>query len=117
MMTKVIVPIAIVCAALALLIAAAGCNSSKPEVATSLTPQQVTGQQIFNQTCAVCHRNGEHGPNLVGLYKKRYMTNGMPVNDDRVRDTIRMGRAMMPAFGDVLNQQQLEDVIAYLHVI
>ena len=53
----------------------------------------------------------------MGLYKKRYMSNGMPVNDDRVRDTIRMGRAMMPAFGDVLNQQQLEDVIAYLHVI
>jgi mono/diheme cytochrome c family protein len=117
MMTKVIVPIAIVCAALALLIAAAGCHSSKPEVAASLTPQQVAGQQIFNQTCAVCHRNGEHGPNLVGIYKKRYMSNGMPVNDDRVRDTIRMGRAMMPAFSDVLNQQQLEDVIAYLHVI
>jgi mono/diheme cytochrome c family protein len=53
----------------------------------------------------------------VGIYKKRYMSNGMPVNDDRVRDTIRMGRAMMPAFSDVLNQQQLEDVIAYLHVI
>jgi mono/diheme cytochrome c family protein len=116
MMTKVMVPVAIVCAVLALLMAA-GCNSSKPEIATTLTRQQVAGQQIFNQTCAVCHRNGEHGPNLVGLYQKRYMTNGMPVNDDRVRDTIRMGRAMMPAFGDVLNQQQLEDVIAYLHVI
>lgn len=111
------VQIATVCVAFALLMSAAGCNSRKPEVTTSLTAQQVAGQQIFNQTCAVCHRNGEHGPSLVGLYKKRFMTNGMPVNDDRVRDTIRMGRAMMPAFGDVLNQQQLEDVIAYLHVI
>ena len=110
------VQIAVVYISLALLIAAAGCNSSKSEVATNLTAQQIEGQQIFNQTCAVCHRNGEHGPNLVGLYKKPYMSNGMPVNDDRVRDTIRMGRAMMPAFGDVLNKQQLEDVIAYLHV-
>lgn len=112
-MTKVIVQIAVVCVALALLIA---CTSNKAEQATNLTPQQQGGQQIFNQTCAVCHRNGEHGPNLVGLYKKRYMSNGMPVNDDRVRDTIRMGRAMMPGFGDLLNQQQIEDVIAYLHV-
>jgi mono/diheme cytochrome c family protein len=116
-MTKVMVQIAVACVALPLLLSAAGCNSNKPEVAMNLTPQQVAGQQIFNQTCAVCHRNGEHGPNLLGLYKKHYMTNGMPVNDDRVRDTIRMGRAMMPAFGDLLNQQQLEDVIAYLHVI
>jgi mono/diheme cytochrome c family protein len=114
MMTKVLVPIATVCVAFALI--ATGCNSSKPDAPANLTQQQVAGQQIFNQTCAVCHRNGEHGPNLVGLYKKRYMTNGMPVNDDRVRDTIRMGRAMMPAFGDVLNQQQLDDVIAYLHL-
>lgn len=115
-MTKVILQIAVLLIALALLLSAAGCTSNKPEVATNLSPQQVAGQQIFNQTCAVCHRNGEHGPNLIGLYKKRYMSNGMPVNDDRVRDTIRMGRAMMPGFGDVLNQQQLEDVIAYLHV-
>jgi len=116
MMTKVTRWIALSGVASVLAFAMA-CRSSKPEMTVSLTPQQQAGQQIFNQTCAVCHRNGEHGPNLVGLYKKRYMSNGMPVNDDRVRDTIRMGRAMMPAFGDVLNQQQLEDVIAYLHVI
>ncbi len=45
------------------------------------------------------------------------MTNGMPVNDDRVRDTISMGRAMMPAFGNVLDPQQMDDVIAYLHAM
>ena len=114
MMTKVTRVLTLFCAASVL--AAVSCKSDKPEAAVSLTAQQQSGQQIFNQTCAVCHRNGEHGPNLVGLYQKRFMSNGMPVNDDRVRDTIRMGRAMMPAFGDVLNQQQLEDVIAYLRV-
>lgn len=94
------------------------CKSSKPpQEPVSLTPQQQAGQEIFNQTCAVCHRNAAHGPSLVGLYQKKYMTNGMPVNDERVRDTIRLGRGMMPSFGDVLNQQQTEDVIAYLHAM
>ena len=104
--------------ALVLLCAAAvGCKSKKTETPLNLTPQQLAGQQIFNQTCAVCHRNGDHAPNLVGLYKRKYMTNGMPVNDDRVRDTISMGRAMMPAFGNVLDPQQMDDVIAYLHAM
>ena len=116
-MTKVIVRTVLPCFLGALILLATACKPKTPEVTTTLTPQQLDGQSVFNQTCAVCHRNGEHGPNLVGLYKKKFMTNGMPVNDDRVRDTIRMGRAMMPAFGDVLNHQQMEDVIAYLHVL
>jgi mono/diheme cytochrome c family protein len=41
----------------------------------------------------------------------------MPANDDRVRTTILHGRGMMPAFGDQLDDQQLHDLLAYLHTL
>jgi mono/diheme cytochrome c family protein len=41
----------------------------------------------------------------------------MPANDDRVSDVIRLGRDKMPAYGQVLNQQQITDLLAYLHTL
>jgi mono/diheme cytochrome c family protein len=45
------------------------------------------------------------------------MKNGMPANDDRVADIILIGRAKMPAFQNKLRQQQLDDLMAYLHTL
>jgi mono/diheme cytochrome c family protein len=41
----------------------------------------------------------------------------MPANDDRVTDVIRMGRNKMPGYSQVLNQQQINDLLAYLHTL
>jgi mono/diheme cytochrome c family protein len=41
----------------------------------------------------------------------------MPANDDRMTDVIRYGREKMPGFGQVLSQQQINDLIAYLHTL
>jgi len=55
---------------------------------------------------------------LQGIFKKPYLpTIGMPANDDRVSDVVRFGRDKMPAYGQVLSQQQLNDLLAYLHTL
>ena len=45
------------------------------------------------------------------------MTSGIPANDERVTDIIVMGRAKMPGFQNKLTQQQIADLMAYLHTL
>ena len=37
--------------------------------------------------------------------------------DDRVRESIQLGRPNMPAFRNVLDDNQLNDLLAYLHTL
>jgi mono/diheme cytochrome c family protein len=41
----------------------------------------------------------------------------MPANDDRVKDIVRMGRDKMEGFSNVLNDEQINDLLAYLHTL
>lgn len=79
------------------------------------------GHAVFQSHCAACHyANREqslHGPGLQGMFKKHYLPSGAPANDDRVTATILHGRNMMPAFGNELDDQQLQDLLAYLHTL
>lgn len=104
------------------LLALAGCHSAPPsKPINELTPQEMRGYQIFRENCAVCHyANREsklHGPGLQALFKKKYLPSGAPANDDRVLSTIEHGRGMMPPFGNVLDDQQTQDLLAYLHTL
>jgi len=71
--------------------------------------------------CAACHNPRPsapvQGPTLQGIFKKQYLPSGAPANDDRVRQTIQLGRKDMPSFGNLLNDSQIDDLIAYLHSI
>jgi mono/diheme cytochrome c family protein len=52
------------------------------------------------------------------MFQKQYLEDsGLPANDDRVTDIIRLGRDKMPAFAQVLSQQQIDDLLAYLHTL
>ena len=108
---------------LAFAFAATGCGPSLPPSTplSELTPQQSSGHQVYMARCAGCHYpNSEdplHGPGLQGLYKKKYLPSGAPANDDRVTAVILRGRNMMPAFGNNLDDQQLADLLAYLHTL
>lgn len=53
------------------------------------------------------------GPSLRGLYNKQYLPSGLLANDQFVEQAIVHGRKMMPATS--LTQQQLEDLMVYLH--
>ena len=100
----------------------AGCHRLPPSKPLSeLTPTEVRGYNVYQQQCAQCHNaNSEkplHGPGLQGVFKKPYLPSGAPANDDRVRAAIAQGRNMMPAYGNVLNDQQMNDLLAYLHTL
>ncbi len=52
------------------------------------------------------------------VFKKQYLPlSGMPAHDDRVTDVIKMGRNKMPGFSQELTQQQINDLLAYLHTL
>ena len=51
------------------------------------------------------------------MFKKPFLQNGMPANDERVTDIIVLGRAKMPAFQNKLTQQQFDDLMVYLHTL
>lgn len=100
----------------------AGCHHLPPsKPLNELTLTELRGYTVFQQQCAQCHNaNSEkplHGPGLQGVFKKSYLPSGAPANDDRVRATILDGRNMMPAYGNVLSDRQVNDLLAYLHTL
>ena len=100
----------------------AGCNTLPPsKPLDQLTPQEARGHAVFQAQCARCHHANSikplNGPGLQALYKKPYLPSGAPANDERMRAVILNGRNMMPAFGNVIDEQQLEDLMAYLRTL
>jgi mono/diheme cytochrome c family protein len=108
--------------ALLAMLAAAGCRTLPPsKPLDQLTPVELQGHAIFQANCARCHNANStralHGPGLQALYKQPYLPSGAPANDDRVRSVIEHGRNMMPAFGNDLNEEQMQALLAYLHTL
>jgi len=102
---------------------ASGCRPKLPpsKPLAELTTQEAAGHDVFQTHCARCHypnsEDGFKGPGLQGLYKEKYLPSGAPANDDRVTAAILHGRGMMPSFANDLNDQQLNDLLAYLHTL
>jgi mono/diheme cytochrome c family protein len=109
---------------LALALAFAACDPPEPlrsDAELGLNPTQATGHHIFDHQCATCHAAySSHiykGPSLQGIFKKPYLHTGAPANDERVEDIIEVGHNKMPSYSRVLTQQQIQEVIAYLHTL
>lgn len=113
----------VVAGALAMAAIVGGCKPSlgpsKP--VNELTPRESRGRAIYQQDCASCHYASQagdlHGPSLFALYRKKYLPSGAPANDERVTPVILRGRNMMPGYAADLNDQQLQDLLAYLHTL
>jgi len=104
------------------LVVLAGCKSVPPPTPLEeLNVQQARGHAVYQAHCVVCHydrRNGPlNGPSMLGVFKKQYLPSGAPANDERVTATILHGRNLMPAQGNKLDAQDLEDLLAYLHTL
>ena len=54
---------------------------------------------------------------MLGVFKKPYLPSGAAATNERVSATVLHGRNMMPAMGNVINQQELDDLLAYLHTL
>jgi mono/diheme cytochrome c family protein len=107
----------------ALLAFVVGCGEPAPktDAELGLTTQQASGRRIFERDCAACHNayssSGSKGPSLKGLYKRQFLPSGLPANDRFVEQTIVSGRGMMPALGDPITEEQLDNLVAYLHTL
>jgi mono/diheme cytochrome c family protein len=107
-----------------MLLSSAACDVErrKSDAELGLTPQQAAGRKVYDNYCDRCHepysRRDKKGPSLKGVFQKQYLpVSGMPANDDRLSDIVLYGRSKMPGFGQVLNQQQVRDLLVYLHTL
>ena len=109
-------------AAILLAVSACDVERRKSDAELGLNPQQSAGRRIYDAQCDRCHEpystRGKKGPGLQGLFQKKYLPlSGLPANDDRVTDIVRLGRNSMPAYSQTLNAQDIQDLLAYLHTL
>src|ERR1700721_1500167 len=101
-----------------------GCDAERrrSDAELGLSPQQAAGRRIYDFYCDRCHApyssRARQGPSMKGVFERQYLPmSGMPANDDRVTDIVRLGRNKMPGYAQVLKQQQINDLLAYLHTL
>jgi len=102
----------------------AGCDVErrKSDAELGLNPQQATGRKLYDNYCDRCHEpyssRGKKGPSMKGVFKRQYLElSGLPANDERMLDIIKYGRSKMEGFGQVMTDQQIRDLIAYMHTL
>jgi cytochrome c len=78
------------------------------------------GKELFQQ-CAVCHNadstEKKMGPGLKGLFSREKMNNGKKPTDATVREKIDEGGNGMPAYKEMLSDDEKDDLIAYLKTL
>ena len=102
----------------------AGCQAQrrKSDAELGRNPQQIAGRKVYDNYCDRCHEpyssSGKQGPPLKGVYSKPYLPlSGLPANDERVGEIIKFGRSKMNGYAQILNQQQIDDLLAYMHTL
>jgi mono/diheme cytochrome c family protein len=105
-------------------LALVGCDVErrKSDAELGLNQQQAEGRRLYDNYCDRCHEpyssRGKKGPGLKGVFKHQYLSlSGLPANDERMTDIIKYGRAKMEGFNRVMNDQQIKDLLAYLHTL
>lgn len=106
----------------ALTLLACDVERRKSDAELGLNPQQSHGRKIYDNYCDRCHRpystKGRKGPGLKGVFANKFLRQtGLPATDERVSDIIRSGRPNMPGYGQVLSDQDLQDLLAYMHTL
>lgn len=90
-----------------------GCSNSSGDAA-------VRGHDLFEVHCADCHEKMnpdllKQPPRLHHLFMNKTLPSGIPVTDQQVRQTILQGKGTMPAFDQRLRDQDIDDLLKYLH--
>jgi mono/diheme cytochrome c family protein len=95
--------------------ALAGCRSKD-----ALTPQEAEGKHLYDIRCEHCHGENDMNikpppPDLHGLFAKEALPSGAPATDAEVQQVVLGGKGMMPAFAGRFTNEQMADLLAYLH--
>jgi mono/diheme cytochrome c family protein len=98
-----------------LLMALVGCTPNK-----ELSDAEVQGRWVYGDHCAECHENPhpelrKQPPNLHGLFQGKQFPSGTPATDEQLRKAIIEGRGTMPAFDGRLRDEEVRNLVAYLH--
>jgi mono/diheme cytochrome c family protein len=116
--------ILVILASVLILLALGACDIErrKTDAELRLNAQQIAGRKIYDAHCDRCHEpystRGKKGPGLKGVFQNKYLPiSGLPANDERVTDIVRLGRKEMPGYSQTLNQQDIEDLLAYMHTL
>ena len=94
----------------------------KSDAELGLNAQQAAGRKVYDAECDRCHEpystRGKKGPGLKGMFQHKYLSlSGLPANDERVSNIIRLGRNEMPGYNQKLSDQDIQDLLAYLHTL
>jgi mono/diheme cytochrome c family protein len=92
-----------------------GCHS-----ASRLTPQEALGKHLYAGRCAHCHEENDLNlkkvpPDLHGAFRHSALPSGAPATDAEVRRVVLAGKGLMPSFAGRFTEEQMRDVVAYLH--
>ena len=98
--------------------AAAGCSRSAP----AAEPAAIDAAPLFAQACAKCHAADGHGglamvangPRPIDLTAVDWQRSR---SDQELVAAIRNGRGAMPPFGDVLTNEQINALGAYVRTL
>jgi cytochrome c len=93
---------------------------ASPVVSKAAEPDAEKGKEVFEQ-CAVCHNadsdEKKMGPGLKGLFKKDKLKNGKKVTEANVKAIINAGGNGMPAYADMLSDEEKANLMAYLKTL
>jgi cytochrome c2 len=92
-----------------------GCHRVPP-----LTPQEAEGKHLYSVRCAHCHEDNDLAlkkvpPNLHDVFSRSTLPGGAPANDAEVKRVVLSGKGMMPSFAGRFSDDQMNDLLAYLH--
>jgi cytochrome c2 len=78
------------------------------------------GKVVF-EPCAICHNADSDekkvGPGLKGLFKKDKLSDGKKPTEANIRTRLDQGGNGMPAYKDLLSDQDKDNLIAYLKTL
>lgn len=99
-----------------------GSKSAPKKAAASKAGSATKGKEVFDQKCGICHNADSDqkkvGPGLKGLFKRGTFTvNNSKVTEEHLKTWIENGDTLMPGFKEVLDEQQIRDVIAYVKTL
>jgi mono/diheme cytochrome c family protein len=96
-----------------LLAAWPGCAFAQQQGA-NLTDTQKHGQQVFAQSCGICHLPPESGAKTFGPPLNKTAGGG---DDDIMREYILNGTPRMPSFKAYLKPADIDAIIAYVRTV
>jgi mono/diheme cytochrome c family protein len=93
----------------------AGCRS-----APRLTVEQAAGKHLYAVRCAHCHEDNDLAlkkvpADLHGIYRRSALPSGAAATDAEVRRVVVAGKGMMPSFAGRFTEEQMRELIAYVH--